>query len=123
MLLSLLECIVCLLAAYGLLALVLEAVEFLHCRNRGKRPEVQMILLVRNAEEQIEYIVRNIVNKDYITKVLSDKKLMIVDMNSTDQTIQLLEKLQNNFSNIEMLPFKEKERVFEDFTIFSPTGK
>lgn len=123
MLNSLLECIVYLLATYGLLVLVLGATELIRCRIKGRRPNVRIIFLVKDAEEHIEYIIRNAVKKDFASRAFSDKNMIIVDMNSTDHTYQLLEKLQNDFSNIEVLTFKERELIFDDFSIFSPSEK
>lgn len=119
----LLECVICLLAAYGLLVLVLSAAELIRCRVSGCRPKVRVVILVKDAEEYIEYIIRNAVKRDFISKVFSDKKLVIVDMDSTDQTYQLLERLQKDFSNIESLTFKEREFIFDDFSTFSPSIK
>lgn len=123
MLYRLFEYAVWLLAAYGLLTLLLDAAGLIHCRISGNRPSVRVVLLVRDTEEHIEYIIRNVVKKDFTSRVLSDKKMVIVDMNSTDHTYQLLEKLQKDFSNIEALTFDERELIFNDFSIFSPSTK
>lgn len=123
MLYRLFEYAVWLLAAYGLLALLLDAAGLIHCRISGNRPRVRVVLLVRDTEEHIEYIIRNVVKKDFTSRVLSDKKMVIVDMNSTDHTYQMLEKLQKDFSNIEALTFDERELIFNDFSIFSPSTK
>lgn len=123
MLYKLLECAVYLLAAYGLLVLVLGAAESIRCRISGHRPKVRVVLLVKDAEEHIEYIIRNAVKKDFVSRVFSDKNMVIVDMNSTDHTYQLLGKLQKDFSNIESLTFEERELIFDDFSIFSPSTK
>ena len=109
-----LEYIVCLLAIYGLFSLVRGAIGAVHCKVTGKRPVVRAILLVRNAEEHIEYIIRNIVNKEYKSKVLSDKNIIIVDMNSEDLTYVMLEKLQNDFQNINILTYEERLKIFDD---------
>ena len=123
MLKSLLECIVYLLATYGLLVLVLGAADMIRCRVRGRRPDVRVVLLVKDAEDHIEYIVRNAVKKDFASKALSDKNMFIVDMDSTDSTNQILKKLQSDFSNIEILPFEDRSMIFDDFYIFSPSEK
>lgn len=123
MLYDLLLCIVSILAAYGLLALVSGLAESIRCRISGMRPEVRVVVLVQNAEEQIEYIVRNAVKKDIQSKLLSDKKVIFVDMNSEDKTYELLDKLQKNFSSIEALPYQESVHIYDGFTIFSPFAK
>jgi hypothetical protein len=119
MLYIVLKCLVCLLAAYGLLILVHGAFELIRCRISGDHPKVRIVLLVKDAEEYIEYIVRNAIKKDFASKALSDKNMIIVDMKSADQTYLLLQKLQKDFSNIEALAFEERELIFDDFSIFS----
>ena len=119
MLKSLLECIIYLLATYGLLILVLGAADMIRCRMKGRRPNTRVVLLVKDSEEHIEYIVRNAVKKDFASKALSDKKIIIVDMNSTDNTTLLLKKLEEDFSSIKILPFEERSRIFDDFSAFS----
>lgn len=123
MLYNLFLCIVCILAAYGLLSLASGLAESIRCRISGVRPEVRVVILVQNAEEQIEYIVRNAVKKDIQSKMLSDKKVIFVDVNSNDKTYELLEKLHKSFSSIEVLPYHEGERIYDGFSIFSPSAK
>jgi hypothetical protein len=127
------ELVVSLLAIYGLIMLGFTAAGYMRGRSPGKvhglvsdcinrtpvRPCVRMILLVRDAEEQIEYIVRTAVKNDFASGVLSDNSLVIIDMNSSDNTYLLLEKLQKDFSNVEAVRFEDRELVFDDFTICS----
>jgi hypothetical protein len=100
---------------YGLLSLLLGISESICCRMAGPNPMVRAILLVQDAEEQIEYIVRYAVKKEYAAKILSDKKLIIVDMNSSDNTYILLEKLQKNFPSIQVLKISDVDSIFKDF--------
>ena len=123
MLYRLFEYVVCLLAAYGLLMLVLSAAGAIQNRIPGRRPRVRVVLLVKDAEEHIEYIIRSAVKKDIASKALSDRTIAVVDMDSMDHTYMLLEKLQKDFSNIEALTFAERNLIFEDFSIFSPSEK
>lgn len=123
MLAKLPECIIYLLAAYGILVLLLGAIDLIRCKMVGNRPKVRIVLLVQNAQEQIEFIVRNVVMKDYASKVLSDKKVVFVDMDSLDETVALLKKLQQCYPSIEVVQYKDKENIFSDFQLFSPTEK
>ncbi|NLK86715.1 MAG: hypothetical protein GX279_04385 [Clostridiaceae bacterium] len=115
MLIDIIRCIICILAVYGLLGLILGISEMIRCRMTGPRPKVRVVLLVKDAEEQIEYIVRYAIRKEYAAKVLSDKKLVIVDMDSADNTYVLLQKLQKNFPCIEVLKISDSESIFSDF--------
>ena len=133
MLYILFEIVVCLLAIYGLVMLSCKIALHIIGRSPGKLPEpavncvncppvhhgVRIVLLVRDAEEQIEYIVRTAVKNDFASRVMSDNSLVIIDMDSSDNTYLLLEKLQKDFSNIEAFRFKDRELVFNDFNVFS----
>jgi hypothetical protein len=123
MLKSSLEFIACLLAAYGLLSLALGAADAIRVRIAGKRPNVRVVLFVQDADEQIEYIVRNAIRKKFAPGSFSDKGLIIVDMNSTDNTLKILRELADMFPGVEILEYKDKDKIFNDFSGFSPKGK
>lgn len=116
---NLFDCVIYLLATYGLLTLALGAADMIRCRMRGRRPKVRVVVLVQDAEDHIEYIVRNAVKKDFASRALSDKNVIFVDMRSADHTSQLLKKLKENYSGIEILPPEERLRIFDDFDVFS----
>jgi len=127
------ELAVCLLAIYGLIMLARTAAVHIHARLPEKVPGpaadsahcppahhgVRMVLLVRDAEEQIEYVVRTAVKNDFASRVMSDHSLVIIDMDSSDNTFLLLEKLQKDFSNITAVRFEDRVLVFDDIAIFS----
>jgi disulfide oxidoreductase YuzD len=119
MLESSLKFLACLLAAYGLISLVIGALDAICARKVGKRLNVRVVLLVQDAEKQIEHIVRNAVGKKYASGSFSDKKLAIVDMNSKDNTLEILEKLESVFPGIEVLAYKDKDEIFNGFSAFS----
>jgi hypothetical protein len=115
MLFNIIQCIIYILAVYGFIALILGISETIRCRITGPRPRVRAVLLVKDAEEQIEYIIRYAVRKEYAARVLSEKGLVIVDMDSGDNTYTLLQRLQKNFPSIEVLKISEASSIFNDF--------
>ena len=46
MLIDIIRCIICILAVYGLLGLILGISEMIRCRMTGPRPKVRVVLLV-----------------------------------------------------------------------------
>lgn len=120
---NLFDCIIYLMATYGLLVVVLGAADMIRCRIRGRRPNVRVVVLVQDAEDHIEYIVRNAVKKDFASRALSEKNVIFVDMNSSDRTSLLLKKLKDEFPNIEIVSPDERLRIFDDFCVFSPDEK
>jgi hypothetical protein len=123
MLKSSLEFIACLLAAYGLLSLALGAADAIRVKIAGKRPKVRVVLLVQDAEGQIEYIVRNAIRKKFAPGSFSDKGLTIADMDSTDNTLKILRELADMFPGVEILEYKDKDKIFYGFSSFSPAEK
>lgn len=123
MLTNLPECIIYLLAAYGALVLVLGAIDLIRSKMAASHPKVRVVLLVQNVQDQIEFIVRNVVMKDFASKASSDRKVIFVDMDSSDETVLLLKKLQQCYPAIEVLQHQDKEAIFSDFQPFSPTLK
>ncbi len=115
MVIDIIKCIICILAVYGFFSIIMNISEILRCRLTGPRPKVRAVLLVKDAEEQIEYIVRYAVNKEYAARVLSDGKLVIVDMDSADNTYLLLQKLQQHFPCIEVIRSSSIDNIFSDF--------
>jgi len=112
------EAVVCLtyiLAIYGLLMLVYGIAESMRCRIKGRRPMVRVILLVRDSEEHIEYIVRSAVRKELAARLLSDAKLTVVDAGSSDNTYELLERLQKTYPCIEVRRIGEIDEILADF--------
>lgn len=115
---NIIQCVIYVFAIYGVISLFFGAAELIRYKAAGRLPDVKAILLVRNAQEHVEYIVRYAVRKDIASKLYSDRKLVIVDMNSDDDTPVILEKLQKDYSNIEVLSYDERELVFKDFLSF-----
>lgn len=107
-------CLTYILAIYGLLMLVSGIAESIRCRVRGRRPRVRVILLVRDSEEHIEYIVRSAVRKELPARLLSDAKLTIMDAGSADNTYELLERLREMYPCIEVCRISDMERILTD---------
>ncbi|NMA33619.1 MAG: hypothetical protein GX940_03575 [Clostridiaceae bacterium] len=109
-------CLTYILAIYGLFILLSGIAGSMRCRVKGRRPEVRVILLVRDSEEHIEYIVRNAAKNEIAAKLLSDAKIAVVDAGSSDSTYSLLERLQKTYPGIEVLKISELDKIVDDFT-------
>lgn len=114
MLYSAVECLTYILAVYGLMMLIFSIAGSIRCRVRGRRPKIRVILLVRDSEEYIEYIVRSAVKREITSKLLFDEKLAVVDADSSDNTYKLLEKLQKTYPGIEIFKLSEIDKIMAD---------
>jgi len=107
--------IVYLFAVYGALTLVLSILAAVRGRSFISGAKVKVILVVKDAEEYIEYIVRNAVKGDFISRVMSGNNLTIIDMNSSDRTAGILNELKKEYECLDVLGEQEKDKVFSDF--------
>ena len=63
---------------------------------------IEHCIYLKNAEEAVEGYVR-----DIISKYPNMKNLVIVDMDSTDHTYEILEKLQKEYEFIRIIKYSE----------------
>ena len=112
---AILKFIIYLLAIYGALTLILGIFGAIRTRLHLKGSKLKLVLIVKNSEKYLEYLIR-----DMIIKFMSDRSipidaLTVINMNSVDDTGAILEKLHKDFECMEVLPEKDKERVFSNF--------
>jgi hypothetical protein len=112
---SILKYIIYLLAVYGAITLILSILGTVHGRMAAEATKVRPVLFVKNVEEYVEYIIRNAIKFDFPEKVMSGDNLTVVDMNSTDDTFIILQKLKKDYECIDILSAGEKEDIFSDF--------
>jgi len=117
------ELILWILAVYGLFSLISGALGLIRLKSRLKCGYIKPVLLVRNAEDCIEYVVRNLAAKDFLGGLLPGQKISIVDMNSEDNTYLIAKKLEIDYPHLEALNFDEREYIFDTEAIFSPSPK
>ena len=103
-LLVVLSILVFLLAGYEYLALMhfptLPKVQAFH--NQSDQPKVSIILPVRNQSSTLDSCLNSLVNLDY-----PNKQIVVVDGNSTDGTIQVLENYSGQISLVHEEPLPD----------------
>jgi len=107
--------VVCLLAVYGLFTILRSLKLALYRNNTVRLSGVRVVVLVKDTEKYIEYIIRNINHMDLKSVALSDRNIAVVDMNSSDSTFMLLEKLKKDFQNLDIYKYDERSGIFEGF--------
>jgi len=75
----------------------------------------KLVLIVKNQGEVIEGVLRNALQRDFIRKLMPDGRLTVVDMGSTDDTVEILKKLEMDYECIEVLKKSEMESLFGYF--------
>lgn len=76
---------------------------------------IRFVLLIKDQEETIEGAVRSIFQGGILENITQDNILYIVDMGSTDKTIDILHRLKGIYQNMEVLLIEDKEQLFCDF--------
>ncbi|HHV29558.1 hypothetical protein [Acetivibrio mesophilus] len=110
------EVLTCVLAAYGLMTLIHEILISIKQHNKGYRnSQVKLVLIVKNQGETIEGVLRNVLPRDFIRKLMPEGKLLVLDMDSNDDTMDILRKLEKDYECLEVLRKSEKELIFRYF--------
>ncbi len=104
-----------LLAAYGTFCIIISIWHSISQRMHYKNNDVKLVLIVKNQEETIEGIVRSAFSEDNLRKIMSTEKPAIVDMGSTDNTIDIISKLNKNFEYFEIFNKSSREEIFSSF--------
>lgn len=107
--------VVCILALYGLILLVISVVNTICDRVSLKNDGIKLVLLVKNQQEVVEGVIRNIMASNLPRKIMTGRKLTIIDISSTDETFKILQMLKDDNEWLEILSEDEKEKIFEDF--------
>lgn len=103
--------ILSLLAIYGLISLFLDIFKII---GRKKYPveKANLVLLVYDQEQNIERMVREAMESKFVRNIAINGNFIVVDMNSRDDTLKVLRKLENQFPLVEVCSFDERESVF-----------
>ncbi|MCX7923027.1 MAG: hypothetical protein N3B21_13615 [Clostridia bacterium] len=104
-----------LLALFGGLTLVISVLGTAFRRARGENRRVKLVVLVKDQQETVEGLIRSIYARDFLKRINYEEKLVVLDMDSSDETLNILMKLKDEYEYIEVLTESEKEKIFEGF--------
>lgn len=114
MLAVILKIFVGLLAAYGAVSLGMELIEWMHFSGCKESERVKVVLLVKNRENDIEGIVRSFLNRCVLNKMLPCDRLIVADMGSNDDTVEILNRLQGYYDNLDVMRMENKSEILKD---------
>ncbi|RCX21022.1 hypothetical protein DFR58_101227 [Anaerobacterium chartisolvens] len=109
------EVFVGLLAIYGIISLVSGLISPIRQRLGSESSRVKMVIIMKNQEQTAEGIIRNIFTADILRRVMSNEKLTVIDMGSSDNTRRILDTLKNDYDFFDVLSENEKEDIFKKF--------
>ena len=105
--------IVWVLAIYGLIELI-KTIIYTYAYTNLKSNGIYIIVAVKNQANQIEGFIRTTLFRIIYGKEENIKNIIAVDLNSTDETKQILEKLSNEYENIKVANWKECKDLFDN---------
>lgn len=99
---------------YGLYCLI----EIIDVKSRNisgaKKNNLMIAILAKNLQENIEFTIKEL-RESRLEGFTNHDKIVIIDMDSTDGTWDILNILARQDEGIIALKFEEKERIFEEF--------
>ena len=101
------------LAFYGLFEIIKNIINIFIC-TKLHTDGIYFIIATKNQENNIEGFFRNLMFKIIYGKEELIKNILVVDLNSTDNTREILEKLQEDYKEIKVLNFKECKDLIEN---------
>ena len=103
--------ILSLLAIYGLLSLFINIFKMIG-RKKYLVEKANIVLLVNDQEQNIEGMVREAMESKFVRNIAINGSFIIVDMDSKDDTLKILKKLENQFPLVEVCSYSERECIF-----------
>ena len=100
------------LALYGLFEIIKNVI-YICTYTKLNSKGIYLLLAVKNQEENIEYFLRNILFKIIYGKE-EIKNIMVVDLNSKDNTKKIVEKLEKEYEQISLLNWKDCKELMEN---------
>lgn len=101
------------LAIYGLFEIIKNIIYI--CTYTNMRSEgIYLILAVKNQENKIEGLVRTVLFRILYGKEENIKDIIIADLNSNDNTKEILEKLQEEYEQIKITDWKECKDIIDN---------
>ncbi len=105
------NCSLWILALYGLIEIIKNII-YIHTCNKINTNGIHLIVAAKNQENKIEGFLRNLNFRILYGKEDCIEDIIVLDLNSTDKTKSIIEKLSKDYSNVFSLNWKEFEELF-----------
>lgn len=103
------------LSVYGAFAVFKSISISIWNRYKEGIKDIKLVLLVKNQECLVEYLVRGYFSTGFMGEVICDNDIVVLDMGSTDSTLMILKKLKSIYRNVTIMTLDERESVFAPF--------
>lgn len=107
-----LQFVIFFLAVYGALSLISGLVSEIRRKSDVNSLKTRLVVMVKDQEDCVEGIIRTIFMENFLSKVMSSGKLIILDRGSTDKTLKIIGKLKDEYKCIDVFTEEEREKIF-----------
>ena len=101
------------LALYGLFELIRQIIYMITYTNM-KADGIYIIIAVKNQEERIEGFLRSVLFKILYGKEENIKDIIVTDLNSTDKTKEIINKMSTDYECVKITNWKECKQLIEN---------
>lgn len=105
------NCFLWICALYGLIEIVKNLI-YIHSCSKIQNDGINMIITVKNQEEKIEGFLRSLNFRLIYGKEDCVENIIVLDLNSDDNTKKIIENLSYEYENIKSLNWNEFEELF-----------
>lgn len=109
-------------ALYGFFELVKQVIYICTYTNM-KADGIYIIIAVKNQEEKIEGFLRSVLFKILYGKEEEVKDIIVTDLNSTDRTKEILNKLSTDYEYVKNMNWKECKEIIDNIDIADNSKK
>ncbi len=100
------------LALYGLFEII-KTIIYTYTYTNLKADGIYVIVAAKNQEKKIEGFLRSLLFRIIYGKEENIKDVIVVDLNSTDETKSILEKLSTDYNEIKMSNWRECKELID----------
>ena len=101
------------LAFYGLFELIRQIIYMITYTNM-KADGIYIIIAVKNQEERIEGFLRSVLFKILYGKEENIKDIIVTDLNSTDKTKEIINKMSTDYECVKIINWKECKQLIDN---------
>ena len=101
------------LALYGLFELIRQIIYMITYTNM-KADGIYIIIAVKNQEERIEGFLRSVLFKILYGKEENIKDIIVTDLNSTDKTKEIVNKMSTDYECVKIINWKEFKQLIDN---------
>ena len=109
-------------ALYGFFELVKQVI-YISTYTNMKADGIYIIIAVKNQEEKIEGFLRSVLFKILYGKEEEVKDIIVTDLNSTDRTKEILNKLSTDYEYVKNTNWKECKEIIDNIDIADNSKK